>query len=69
MEIRPAVLAGLTGAITSDNKIYELRSLRCRSSSGARPYVPKMPCARRPVGLHWRARAGTSGKFWRLNMQ
>ena len=28
---------------TSDNKIYLLRSLRCRGSSGARPYAPKMP--------------------------
>ena len=26
--------------------------------------APKMPCARRPVGLHWRARAGASGTFW-----
>ena len=27
----------------ADNKIYLLRSLRCRGSSGARPYAPKMP--------------------------
>mgnify|MGYP001302398726 CR=1 FL=1 len=26
--------------------------------------APKMPCARRPVGLHWRARAGAPGTFW-----
>ena len=52
---RPS-MPGLAGTTTSENKIYELRSLRCRGSSGARPCVPKMPCARRPVGLHWRAR-------------
>jgi hypothetical protein len=34
---RAALLSALTGAITSDNKIYLLRSLRCRSSSRARP--------------------------------
>ena len=34
---RPAIVAGLSSAITSDNKFYLLRSLRCRSSSRARP--------------------------------
>ncbi len=28
---------------TAYNKIYLLRSLRCRSSSRARPYAPKIP--------------------------
>jgi len=32
--------------ITAENKKYPLRSLRCRGSSGARPYAPRMPCAR-----------------------
>ncbi|MBV6492476.1 MAG: hypothetical protein LDLANPLL_00470 [Turneriella sp.] len=32
---RPS-MAGLTGATTSENKIYPLRSLRCRGSSRAR---------------------------------
>ena len=35
--------SGPTGRGIAYNKIYLLRSLRCSSSSGARPYAPKMP--------------------------
>ena len=54
---------------TSDNKIYELRSLRCRGSSGARPRPQRSVDAANAGRLLVAAQRCGLGKLMTLNMR